>query len=247
MKDSLVGIRKGWKRSRYGRAVALVKMRTPDGRYITVDPDHYKERILKLFGSVKPLPITQLTWHIDDQCSSTEQKVNDGKDKDNYNGKGTVVGEPSIGPNEEALTSINELDRESHNKAIEPEQQTETDPTINNIFAPQCSFSLGNLLGLQAESIQCQTSPKQSMEIEEAKIQPNQKKIAPLSELLFDISRLKDMPLSEYAFCRRSGVDEAFILWKEVRPGLRQEFKQRMKQTKKLAQRKSKLFNNKGQ
>ena len=42
----------------------MVRMRRPDGKMITVDPAHHKDRYEKLFGSVKPLPIKRLTWEI---------------------------------------------------------------------------------------------------------------------------------------------------------------------------------------
>ncbi|ORX85217.1 hypothetical protein K493DRAFT_360475 [Basidiobolus meristosporus CBS 931.73] len=57
--------RKGWKRGRYGRAVAVMKLKKTDGTPFTYDPSHYKNNLEKLFGSVRPLPISKLTWSYD--------------------------------------------------------------------------------------------------------------------------------------------------------------------------------------
>lgn len=77
--------RKGWKRSRFGRAVAVMTMRRPDGKMITIDPDHHKENIQKLFGSVKPRPIAKLTWSIsvgNDHRDNTVTSSSDSEDED---------------------------------------------------------------------------------------------------------------------------------------------------------------------
>jgi hypothetical protein len=58
--------RRGWKRSRYGRAVLVMRLRKPDGTRMVYDPTMYKNNLEKLFGSVKPLPVNKLTWYYED-------------------------------------------------------------------------------------------------------------------------------------------------------------------------------------
>lgn len=58
-----------WYRGKYGRPVAVMKMRRPDGQMMTIDPAHYKDRFEKLFGSVRPKPLSSLIWSIDAACN----------------------------------------------------------------------------------------------------------------------------------------------------------------------------------
>lgn len=64
--DKNVDTRRGWRRGRYGRAIAMLKIRKPSGELITIDPTHYKDNLEKLFGSVRPRPLEQLAWSISD-------------------------------------------------------------------------------------------------------------------------------------------------------------------------------------
>lgn len=60
--DKAAANRKGWRQARYGRAVAIMRVRKPDGQVIVVDPVHYKAGLERLFGTVKPKPLNQLDW-----------------------------------------------------------------------------------------------------------------------------------------------------------------------------------------
>ncbi|KAI9323224.1 hypothetical protein BX666DRAFT_1884475 [Dichotomocladium elegans] len=56
--------RKGWRRGKYGRAIAIMHLRRPDGTQIVFDPSHYKNTLTKLYNiqarmkSVQELPMT---------------------------------------------------------------------------------------------------------------------------------------------------------------------------------------------
>ena len=253
MTDAQVEQRRGWKRGRYGRALAMVRIRRPDGEVVTVDPAHYKDRITKLFGSVKPLPITKLTWFIenvdkvesDNSKSESEEKSgsdnfkSEGEEKvgsDNFNvdGYDEVIERP-----DDTITEIEEDVVEF--TPITEESSVESLQVPNN----EKAFSLANLLGLQPEVIKTDTNAdlvkittNSTIETSEAILESRTRRTVPISELLFDMSKLEVMPLQEYAFCRRSGKEEAYLLWKEGRKELRADFKQRIKQAKKLARRK---------
>lgn len=62
--DKNVDKRKGWRRGRYGRAIASLRIRRPNRQLLIIDPSHYKNSLEKLFGSIKPKPLTRLTWTI---------------------------------------------------------------------------------------------------------------------------------------------------------------------------------------
>ena len=62
--DKNVDKRKGWRRGRYGRAIACLRIRRPNRQMLIIDPSHYKNNLEKLFGSVKPKPLSQLSWTI---------------------------------------------------------------------------------------------------------------------------------------------------------------------------------------
>lgn len=64
--EETVERRKGWKRGRFGRPMAIMHLRKMDGEMITVDPSAFKESLQKLFGNVRPKPIRDLTWHYED-------------------------------------------------------------------------------------------------------------------------------------------------------------------------------------
>lgn len=64
--DKNVDKRKGWRRGRYGRAIACLRIRKPNRQLLVIDPSHYKNNLEKLFGSVKPKPLSQLLWTITD-------------------------------------------------------------------------------------------------------------------------------------------------------------------------------------
>ncbi|OMJ11037.1 Nucleolar protein 8 [Smittium culicis] len=64
--------RVGWKRGRYGRAIAVVKIRKNRDCIVTVDPYKYKDNLEKLFGSIRPKKLSKLDYHYDDEYSDVD-------------------------------------------------------------------------------------------------------------------------------------------------------------------------------
>lgn len=64
--DKNVEKRKGWRRGRYGRAIACLRIRKPNRQLLIIDPSHYKNNLEKLFGSIRPKPLYLLAWSITD-------------------------------------------------------------------------------------------------------------------------------------------------------------------------------------
>ncbi|KAJ3416291.1 nucleolar protein 8 [Chytridiales sp. JEL 0842] len=79
--DENMSGRKGWKRSRFGRAVAVFKARMwrkMKSRVITIDPLKYKNNLVKLaLQSINEKPVTQLSWPGLDASSPSLQSVVD--------------------------------------------------------------------------------------------------------------------------------------------------------------------------
>lgn len=61
-----VGERKGWIRGKFGRPVAVVKLRNVDGSIVTVDPAHHKENFQRFYFGEKFLSVKYLHWNIED-------------------------------------------------------------------------------------------------------------------------------------------------------------------------------------
>ncbi|PVU95544.1 hypothetical protein BB561_001754 [Smittium simulii] len=70
--DKNVDGKKGWKRGRYGRAVAVIKYSTPDGTLKTIDPLLYKNNLEKLYGLSNPISL-QRTLNDDHEDSVNHQ------------------------------------------------------------------------------------------------------------------------------------------------------------------------------
>lgn len=74
--DNNIENKNGWKRSRYGRAVAVIKTRNPSGKLITIDPSSYKNCIEKLFGSIIPKPLAKLATPWEKEESKQQKDMN---------------------------------------------------------------------------------------------------------------------------------------------------------------------------
>lgn len=247
MTDAQIGKRKGWKRSRYGRAVALVRMRRPDGKLLTVDPAHFKDRIEKLFGSIRPLPISRLTWVYDESSTGRLDTIRDERGEDD---------DDDSEQSEEEKPAFSEASPEQTTN-----DQSEGLVTIETkAESLKMEFSLSRLLGLEEVPTAPNTITNAAFITSDA---PNElgpissdsiisagpplrrpPVVAPLKDLLFNPATfsIRPIPLSEYAFCRRSGKEEAYVLWREARKDLRSDFKQRLRQAKKLSRRKPKTW-----
>ncbi|RIB23803.1 hypothetical protein C2G38_2170236 [Gigaspora rosea] len=78
--DNNIDGRKGWKKSKYGRAVSVMHIRRNDGTKLTIDPSLYKNNLQKFSDNtidVKPKPLDQLTYFYNDYINLSD----DGKKK----------------------------------------------------------------------------------------------------------------------------------------------------------------------
>lgn len=127
--DKNVDKKKNWRRGRYGRAIACLRIRRPNRQLLIVDPSHYKNNLEKLFGSIKPKPLYNLTWTITDI-------IDDVADEDSFE----TISDVSMmdGDQEEEEEVYNEIEADNDHIADEVEVQDEdvvmkNDDTTSNI------------------------------------------------------------------------------------------------------------------
>ncbi|CAG8493911.1 2107_t:CDS:10 [Dentiscutata heterogama] len=78
--DNNVDGRKGWKKSKYGRAVSVMHIRRNDGTKLTIDPSLYKNNLQKFSDStidVKSKPLDQLTYFYNDYINISDDEKKD--------------------------------------------------------------------------------------------------------------------------------------------------------------------------
>ena len=66
---------KGWIRGKYGRPVAVLRMRKPTGKIETVDPAHYKESYQRFHFGNKSISVSKINWSINDEKLNEETEL----------------------------------------------------------------------------------------------------------------------------------------------------------------------------
>ena len=180
--------REWWYRGKYGRPVAVMRMRTgPYARSImTIDPSHFKDRYEKLFGSCKPKPYGQLSWEYNEVVDLTDSA---GASLD-------VRSE-----DEDVKTIENETEECNQITTIEIAKQT-------NIVSEE------------------EPIPKEKKRNENflKLLHPDIKQITPLG-----------------LFYRDKPIDQVKVEWLRGRSDFKQDYKRRIKQSKRLLRRSQKL------
>jgi hypothetical protein len=121
--DKNVDKKKNWRRGRYGRAIACLRIRRPNRQLLIVDPSHYKNNLEKLFGSIKPKPLYNLTWTITDI-------IDDVADEDSFE----TISDVSMmdGDQEEEEEVYNEIEADNDHIADEVEVNQDEDVVMTN-------------------------------------------------------------------------------------------------------------------
>ncbi|RIB02330.1 hypothetical protein C2G38_2228124 [Gigaspora rosea] len=95
--DNNIDGRKGWKKSKYGRAVSVKRIRRNDGTELMIDPSLYKNNLQKFSDNtidVKPKPLDQVTYFYNDfiNLSDDEKKKhqNDNSTSENDGQNGNI-------------------------------------------------------------------------------------------------------------------------------------------------------------
>lgn len=199
-----------WYRGKYGRPVAIVRMRRPDGTLITVDPAHYKDRFEKLFGSEKPKQLSQLCWNVKEQDSTVISDQEEAECSEQHD---------SSSEDKEPVVDNQKSLRQPSNVAIPWAQLCETSKTSDFKFIKEPS--------------------KPDIIKRSAKVESTERdKISRFKNLFYDLSLLKPLHL----FYKNRPLEELRREWFNQRPELRQDFKRRMKQAKRLIRKRQKLL-----
>lgn len=83
--DKNVDGRKGWKRGRYGRAIAVMRLQKDNGTRFVFDPSHYKNNLLKLYDiKVRMKPTRSLPMFYEDIDDTIESYDHASDHDDNY-------------------------------------------------------------------------------------------------------------------------------------------------------------------
>ncbi len=69
--------RKGWRRGKFGRPIAIVRLRKPDGTLVVHDPSHDPNALDKFYEGYHPRPIRKLTWFSSVIIEGTEFEQSD--------------------------------------------------------------------------------------------------------------------------------------------------------------------------
>jgi len=243
MSDAMATKRVGWKKGRFGRAVAVMRMRKPDGRLVTIDPTQYKNNIERLFGSERPRPLSQLTWSLQEDSekledSSTDEENQSADEAFNQALSTELLTQQDLSESELMLAEAKELVESLEKTDLEGLDAVKGTSEQLIEGAVESGFSLGRMFGLPQVAEETPSVPMERASEEELIIL---KPVHPLlnpADLLITNDLLESLSANDIAFCRRTGKDEAFTLWRESRASLRLDFKQRIKQVKKMDRRK---------
>ncbi|KAJ2962084.1 hypothetical protein NQZ79_g2782 [Umbelopsis isabellina] len=81
--DKNVDGRKGWKRGRYGRAIAVMRLQKDNGTKIVFDPVHYKNNLLKIYElGVRMKPTRSLPVYYEDFADEKPDPYDHASDND---------------------------------------------------------------------------------------------------------------------------------------------------------------------
>ncbi|CEP08022.1 hypothetical protein [Parasitella parasitica] len=99
--DNNMGTRKGWKRGRYGRAIAVMRLKKNDGTTFVFEPTHYKNNLTKLYNiGVRMKPVNQLITKVEQDSSDEED------DWQTYSNKNKELEEHEEEDNADASTTM---------------------------------------------------------------------------------------------------------------------------------------------
>lgn len=219
--DESVSNKKGWRRGRFGRAIAVMHMKKPDGTEITIDPSHHKEALQKLFGSVRPKPLEELTLFYQTQglASSASDEPTD---------------------NDSFVSNV--ADNYSDRLAEEIQRQGEAEPSgWAKVVSSGTSFRLGLLPEESQVEVACimdKSVPSAEPDTSGARMKPVSKEMLPDYNFATLFTPI-DLPFE--LLPAPKDASEAHAEWRRSISFLRSDYKQRHKLAQKLQRRRAQL------
>ncbi|ORZ02438.1 hypothetical protein BCR43DRAFT_9901 [Syncephalastrum racemosum] len=102
--DNNMGKRRGWQRGRYGRAIAVVRLKRPDGTMIVYDPSHYKNSLTK-FDELE----TSYKRAVQPPADEKDESMQDTRDKEIPHGEmeTSAVVTPAVSDEKHFAVNVN--------------------------------------------------------------------------------------------------------------------------------------------
>lgn len=212
--------RKGWRRGKFGRAIAIVRVRKSDGSFVVMDPSHDPEALDRFYEGYHPRPVKKLSWF-------PSEAVN----FDDISSDESVVEEDPL-----PRTAPVQVE-------IQPQEQVSKTQNWDDLASG--GFSLSAALNLPvSEPVIALTAPVVSTKIPEPVVQKLDPEFNPNS-LFYDFSNLfSQLPnniSTECLFMRQGSRLESVEVWKGSRSEIRKDFKKQAKAAKRLIRKKQSL------
>ncbi|KAL0089344.1 hypothetical protein F4703DRAFT_1840626 [Phycomyces blakesleeanus] len=129
--DSNMKDRKGWKRGRYGRAIAVMRLRKDNGTTFVFEPTHYKNNLTKLYNiggrmkSLRELPTRYEDYEDEDDRFDTQltQHVSDDEKNDDDDDDNEIKDDDVVMSTEDKLAAKHEKDNAKRLAALERKEE----------------------------------------------------------------------------------------------------------------------------
>ena len=147
--------RKGWKRSKFGRLIAQVRMKNDHGQLVTIDPAHHKDNLTRFyFGQDKTLSLDDM-WarHIDAVAESSENQM-----------KTEDTGDESDAESDD--DSLMQVDNAPEQPKNPVDQKTSTQPLLIQTYSESFSFGFVPSMTDLADPLEEEPNRKHHYEVE---------------------------------------------------------------------------------
>lgn len=212
--------RKGWRRGKFGRPIAIVKLRKPDGTLVVMDPSHDIASLEKFYEGFRQRPSRSLTWFSSDVKSSTSD----------------VVMEDSHYTTSEDDEMEHELVADVEMTELQPEsiEESAQAKSWDQVVAGG-GFSLSLALNLPVSEAAPQPTIAPTV-VREAPIRAPVEKVK-LSKLLFNFMPVFERQDQNDLFMLHGSRMESVTIWKAGRSDIRKDFKKQAKAAKRYARK----------
>jgi hypothetical protein len=218
--------RKGWRRGKFGRPIAIVKLRKPDRTLVVMDPSHDPCALEKFYEGFRPRPVRNLTWfaknvpHI-----STPDNDMEGPEH--------IIGDEDA----ETPVELNSLEQEivQVRSTVEDISAVSVPAKTWEQMVSGSGFSLSLALNLPVPETVPEPVPVPVAVRDLSAMQPVKR--AKLSELLFDFSQVFSLQDPNDLFLLHGSRMESVTIWKAGRSDIRKDFKKQAKAAKRYARK----------
>lgn len=232
--------RKGWRRGKFGRPIAIMTLRRLDRTLVVMDPSHDPTALDKFYEGYRPRPVRRLTWFDPSLQGFDNVQISAEKSEDDDDEDMSMEEDDEI----EVEEAVMEEDLKPAHVSTRAEEILEKQPSKSwdDVVSGQ-GFSLSLALNLPApEPV---ATVKSSAKKEEERSEPIIRSEFDLHALLYDFtSILSQTPVQEDLFMCHGSKLESVALWKAGRSEIRKDFKKQAKTAKRQIRKKQTLIRN---